>query len=489
MKHIRNGLLAHGGVRKNFDAATGSPRRSICEFRYETIICAGMLFLGLGCRTSVDAPPVKKDEPQTVAVTTIKPERRTLSRVIEQPAHIEAFEEAVLLPRISGYVHKVNADIGDRVTGPRHDAKGKLTQAGQVLAEIFVPEMEEELKQKRALVVQAQAEVEQATAALEAAEANVTTAKAGIREVEAARIRARANCERWESQHKRMTGLVTQRIVDQQNLEETLNQYKSAEAACLEVEAKIQSAQATAKESEAKRKKVKADQSAARAKVHVAEAEAGRLAAMLDYSKIRAPFDGVVARRNVHTGHFLQPGSGSGATPLFVVARMDVVRVLVDVPEADAAFVSDGVPVRIRCQMANGHEIDTKVTRSSWSLDPKSRTLRAEIDLPNRAGKLRPGMYAYAIFRAELPNRLSLPVSAITGDKDQPGCYIVENGKAVRTPLQLGMRDGSRVEVLKKLVRAGGVETWRELNGHEAVIRENVAGLSDGQAVQSSAAP
>lgn len=458
------------------------------EFRYDAFIWVGMLFWSVGCRTSVDTPS-KKGEPEIVTVTTVKPERRTLVRVIEQPAHIEAFEEAVLLPRISGYVHKVNADIGDRVKGPRYDAKGKTTQPGQVLAEISVPEMEEELKQKRALVVQAQAEVEQANAALEAAEANVTTAKAGIREVEAARIRAKANCERWESQHKRMAGLVTQRIVDQQNLEETLNQYKSAEAACQEVEAKIHSAQATAKESEAKRNKVKADVSAAKARVQVAEAEAGRLAALLDYSKVRAPFDGVVARRNIHTGHYLQPGSGSGATPLFVVARMDVVRILVNVPEADAGHVSDGTPVRVRCQMAQGHETDAKVTRSSWSLDPKSRTLRAEIDLPNRDGKLRPGMYAYATFRAESSKRLTLPASAITTQGDRPACFIVENGKAVRTPVQLGMRDGSNVEVLKKLVRADGAEGWRDFSGDEAVVRDNAAGLSDGQAVRIAADP
>lgn len=459
------------------------------EALHQTLICAGMLFLGIGCRTSVDSPAARKDEPEIVTVTTVKPERRTLVRIIEQPAHIEAFEEAVLLPRIPGYVHKVNADIGDRVKGPRYDAKGQLTQPGQVLAEISVPEMDEELKQKRALVLQTQAEVEQANATLEAAEANVTTAKAGIREVEAARIRAKANCERWEAQHKRMAGLVTQRVVDQQNLEETLNQYKSADAACKEVEAKIQCAQATAKESEAKRNKVKADQSAARAKVQVAEAEAGRLAALVGYSKVRAPFDGVVARRNVHTGHFLQPGSGNGATPLFVVSRMDVVRVLVDVPEADAAFINDGMPVRVRCQMASGHEVDAKVTRSSWSLDPKSRTLRAEIDLPNRDGKFRPGMYAYATFRAEFPGRLTLPASAISTQGDRPACFIVENGKAVRTPVQLGMRNGAIVEVLKKLVRTDGAEGWRDFSSDEAVARDNVSGLNDGQSVQMSGVP
>lgn len=363
----------------------------------------GLVTMSAGCdkpTTATPSPQAAKDE-RVVPVTTVQPEKKTLRRVMDQPGAIEAFEETPLFARIPGYVQKVYVDIGDRVQGPRVDAKGKQLQPGQVLAELSVPEMEEELRQKQALVVQAEAEVEQTQGTLEAAEANVDTAKAMIREAEAARARAQATYDRWESEYKRMEGLFERKVIDAQTLDEARHQFKSSDAARKEVEAKVHSAQATARESEAKRNKARADIKAARARVGVAQAEAARLDALLQYGKIRAPFDGIVTRRNIHTGHFLQPASGSNAQPLFVVAQTDLVRVFVDVPESDALMVTIGMPARIRVQTIKDQDFKGKVTRTAWSLEPRSRTLRTEIDLPNPEGKLRPGMYAYVTLTVE----------------------------------------------------------------------------------------
>jgi RND family efflux transporter MFP subunit len=442
------------------------------------LFLTGSLAFALGCGRPHAATPAAGTGTaaalaQDASVTTVLPERKSLPRVIEQPGHIEAFEETPLFARIAGYVQKVHVDIGDRV------------RVGDVLAEVSVPEMEEELKQKEALVAQAQAEVAQAQGALRAAGANVETANALVRQAEANRARAGAEFQRWESEYKRVQALVVRRVLDEQTRDETHNQFQAAAAAREEVEAKVKSAEAARDESAAHRDKAKADVSAAAAKLQVRKADQRRLEALLGYARVKAPFEGIVNERNIHTGHLLHPGSASGE-PLFVVVRIDPVRVFVDVPEADAVLIQPGAAARVRVQVLRGREFAGKVTRSAWALNAKTRTLRTEIDLPNPDGLLRPGMYAYASITSERPAVWTLPAAAVVLQGDQAFCFRVENGKAVRTPVRVGARDGAAIEVLGKQTgsaKAGAVRTWEDFNGDEVVISLNPAGLTDGQAV------
>jgi HlyD family secretion protein len=456
---------------------------------FARLACLGLataLVWVAGCNKTAGAKIESETTPaQAPTVKTVKPEHKSVLRVIEQPAFIEAYEETPMFAQIMGRVQTVPVDMGDRIKGPRVDKAGKQTEPGQVLAELWVPELEADVRQKKALVAQAAAEVDQASAAVDAAEANIQTAKALMREAEAGRTRAQALYESWQTQYKQQEKLVQSGSLDAQTLEVTGNQFKAADAARQEVEAKVGSAQATARESEAKRNKAKADHAAAKAKVQVAQAEEGRAAALLEYSKIRAPYDGVVTSRNVHTGYYL---TGTGVKPLFVVARMDIVRVMVDVPEADAAFISDGVPARIRCQMIKDQDFQGKVTRSSWSLDAKARTLRAEIDLPNPQGKLRPGMYAYVTFKAESPIGFALPAAAVLTQGDQIYCFRVEKDKAIRTPLKIGARNAEEVQVFRKQTKmpskAGESGVWEDFTGQEEIVASNAASLTDGQTIQ-----
>jgi HlyD family secretion protein len=450
----------------------------------------GLLVMFGGCANREAAKPAGTESAQKlVTVTTVQPERKALQQVIERPAWVEAFEETPLFARIAGYAQKVHVDIGDRVKGPRFDSQGKQTEPGQVLADLWVPEMDEELKQKKALVAQAGAEVDQVVAALAAAQANVASAKALVTEAKAGRERAQANYDRWERQHSYEKGLVKQKLFDQQNFEITENQFKAAEAARKEVEAKVGSMAALVQESEAKRNKAKADIAAAKSRVQVAQAEQGRVAALLEYSKIRAPYDGVITSRDVHTGHYL---TGAAAKPLFVIARMDMVRVIAEVREADAALITDGTPARVRCQVIKDQEFEGKVTRSSWSLDAKARTLRTQIDLPS-GDCLRPGMYTYVTFHIQSPKLFTLPASAILTQGDQASCFRAENGKAVRTPLKIGARNAQFVQVLKKQTKApanaSDTGVWEDFTGQEQIVMSNVAALTDRQAIRVEQTP
>src|SRR5206468_1587182 len=132
------------------------------------------------------------------------------------------------------------------------------------------------------------------------------------------------------------------------------------------------------------------------------------------------PYDGVVTRRHVNTGDFIQPaGAGARGAPLFVVSQTDPVRVFVNVPGADAAWVHDGDPVSLRLLGAGGELFRGQVTPNARSLDPQSRTLRTEIDLPNPRGRLLPGMYVQATITVQHPDVWTLPAGAVVTDGDQ----------------------------------------------------------------------
>ena len=184
----------------------------------------------------------------------------------------------------------------------------------------------------------------------------------------------------------------------------------------------------------------------------------------------------MVTARHLDVGHFLQP-SGT-LSPLFVVTRMDPVRIFVDVPEADAPLIRDKAEAKVRVQALRGGEFTGTVTRTAWALDPKSKTLKTEIDLPNPDGLLRPGMYAYAYITAMLPAAWTLPTTAVVRQGEVTVAFTVRDGKSVRVPVQTGASDGTRVELLK--CQRG--TTWENPTGQETFILM-VAGVSDGQAV------
>jgi multidrug efflux pump subunit AcrA (membrane-fusion protein) len=429
---------------------------------------AALLTTATGCTQSSKASPApaaeSAAEPAAVSVTLVQPQRTTLRRTVRQPGSIQAFERTPLFAKIPGYIEKWNVDIGDHV------------RQGDVLAELYVPEMVAELKQKEELV-------KQAREAHEVARARVASATAFVQEVEAGIQRATANQKRWQLEYNRIAKL-TGSVLDAQTKDETWNQLQAASAALKEAEAKVASAQAALKEAEAVRNKTQVD-------IAVADADRARTAALLGYAKLPAPYAGVVTRRNVNTGDFVQPPSAGKGEPLYVVERRDLMRVLVDVPEADADWVTKGTKARIQIQVLRGPDLSGEVARTSYALDRTARTLTAEIDLPNPQDRLRPGMYVSASLIAEQPNVLTLPASAIVTQGDvlqgyQSFCFLVVDGKAWRTPIQMGARGGDRVEVLKKQSRPakpGEEARWEDFTGQEQMVANNPASLTDGQAV------
>lgn len=442
----------------HFSSSSVSPslRGALC------ILSLALAVLGCTQAPSVENAAAQEASAQALPrVATITPLKKTLQRRSDQPGQIEAFEQTPLYGKVAGYVRQVNVDIGDTV------------KQGDLLAVIASPELEAELEQKKAVIGQAEAGVAQARAGIVVAQAAITTAQAQVSEAEAAVARTQADYERWESEFKRMQDLAASSAVTNKLVDETRNQFQSADAARKETAAKITSAQANFGAAQAGLQQAHANHAAAEARLRVAQAEHRQTETMLAYTEIRAPYDGQVTERNIHTGHYVPPGATVGGRPLLVVMHSNVVRVFVDVPEMDAAFTDAGDPATVRVQALADTVFNGRVTRTAVGLDQNSRTLRTEIDLENSSGELRPGLYAYvSLLVEERPDVLALPTVAVLSADGKAFCYAVEGGKVVNKPLRLGLRAGSEVQIVEGL------------SGNEQVIAKNAAAFAAGQSVE-----
>ncbi len=417
-----------------------------------------LLAMAAGCDR---APEDKVGQPalRVTRVEVIHPERHTVRRSVGEPGELQAFETATIHARIPGYVKSWTANIGTHV------------KKGQVIAELSVPELEADVQQKKAAIDQAIARRRLAGAAVKVAEANVEAARANLTEVQAGIKRAEADLVRWQAEFRRVEQLFKDRAQTGSLVDETRNKLHSAEATRDEVTAQVTSAEVAVIQARAALEQAHSDVGASAAAIEVAQAEARHAEALLGFARIEAPFDGIIIQRNVDTGDLTQPGADR--PPLYVIARSDIVTIWVAIPEVFAPAVNPGDRAEVKLQAIPGRIIQGKVTRISWALDPKVRTLRAEIDIPNPDAKLQPGLYANAIIIAEEhPDVMTLPVTSILSEQGKDYCVAVVEGKAVRRPVRIGLSDGTRTEVVSGI------------NEGEAVIRANAASLADGQVVE-----
>jgi HlyD family secretion protein len=432
-----------------------------------------------GCHKSGPSGKLIDVEP---SVHLVKPERRDLRHEVGQPGYVYAYEQTALYPKVTGFIEKWLVDIGDPI------------KKGQLLTQIYVPELHARYREKKAAVELGEVRVRLAEQMAEVAKENRKVAAADVTQARADVGKYQASVERWESEVKRLSRVTE--VVDKQILEESKRRWKSDLAAKAAAEAAVTAAQARELARKADLEKAKVDVEAARAQVKVEKAAEEHLAALVSYTDMHAPYDGVVIVRNANIGDYVEPRYGdesvpSGGyvneakvrgTPIYVVARTDIVRVYVDVPEMEANYVQRGTKARIRVQALDDVEIDSTVTRTSWALNFRSRTLRAEIDLPNKGARLLPGMYAYGLVKIERRNVRALPLEAVVEIGNQNTCYLHEDGKAVRTPVQTGVNDGKYIEVFRKRVK----DKWEPFSGEEKIILGDLAELRDGEKVRVS---
>jgi RND family efflux transporter MFP subunit len=367
------------------------------------VVMIGLTAGGIVAERHLAASPspvnsTKADSPPRVEV--VRPRRVTAARRLQTNATLEAFEEADLFAKISGYLSDVRVDIGDHV------------KAGQALAVIDVPEMEQELAEAKAQLESKQSSLESARRQLDRYKANIMLQEALLRRRE----------ELGAAGH-----FISDRTLD-------------------EVRAAVEIAKADLSVAEANRV-LAANQ------VDVAAATVERIKALLSYRQIVAPFDGVVARRLVNRGDLVQvattatrttPSAGS----LFTVQRIDTIRVFCDVPENDVPHVHIGDPAIVKPSGFDGKAFTGTVTRFSLRLDPETRNMRTEIDLPNPDERLYPGMYAeVSLEMDQRPDALTVPAAAVGSDGDGNFVYTITDNRIARLAIKIGLTDNGRIEV------------------------------------------
>ncbi|HSZ56578.1 MAG TPA: efflux RND transporter periplasmic adaptor subunit [Tepidisphaeraceae bacterium] len=292
-------------------------------------------------------------------------------------ATVDAFWSADQYAKTAGYISEVKHDIGDRV------------KKGDLLAVLYVPELEKNLVQAKATLAARQQMKKAADAAVAQTQQALAVTRSQLEGYQADLYLAQVTLKRQEE-------LSAGKAATAQQLDDARAKGKIAQANVAMGEARVNSAQADIQAAEANR-------DVAAAQVDVADAQVQEVEALLEYTRITAPFDGVVTRRQVNPGDLVQAATANRTIPLFAVQSFDTVRVFCDVPESQAIGVSIGADAEVKLYALAGQVIKGKVTRLANAIDPSSRTMRTEIDLPNPSGVLRPGMYAQVTIKLQQP--------------------------------------------------------------------------------------
>jgi RND family efflux transporter MFP subunit len=360
-----------------------------------TLLLAIAFFAGympLQKRTAVLAGEAKDLEQSLPRAEVIEVTRSSSNSELELPGNIQASTEAPILARADGYIKVRMVDIGDRV------------RVGQPMAEIEAPEVDQQIRQARANLQQAQAALDQALA-------NYAQGKSNL---ELARVTAR----RWNN-------LASRGVVSKQENDQYQAQYEAQTANVDALEKAI---------------------AAQRSNIAASEANLARLDEVQSYRVVKAPFDGVVTLRNVDVGALVN----SGNTLLFRVAQTGTLRTYVNVPETNAASVHPGQIARLRVASLPGRTFTGTVARSTNSLDPASRTLLVEIQVPNPDGSLLPGMYAQVDLSSPRVNApLLIPGDALVARGEGTQVALVKPDHTVHMQkIEVGRDYGDRMEVV-----------------------------------------
>jgi len=380
------------------DTAAGPSGRTLAVVLLLLVaLAAAGYFLGYAPRhrrEGVLAAESRASSQSLLEVNVAEVRRSSAQTSLVLPGSIEAVTEAPVLARASGYIVKRLVDIGDRVG------------AGQVLAEIEAPEIDQQIRQ-------AKAQVDQSAAAIQQAQANLVQGQANLQLAEVTK-------NRWQK-------LFDKGVVSRQENDTYQAQWAAQQA---NVDALTKAV------------------AAARSNLGAAEANLARLNDLQSYQTVRAPFAGVITLRNVDVGALVTDGN----TLLYRIAQTDRLRTYLNVPQADADSVRPGQTAALVIPDLAGRRFTGIVTRTANALDPSSRTLLVEVQAPS-AGVLLPGMYAQvdlAVPRKEPP--LVIPGDTlVVRDNVTQAAVVAGDGTVHFQRIQLGRDLGDRLEVLSGL--------------------------------------
>jgi RND family efflux transporter MFP subunit len=405
---------------KRFWGEQGGSARRFKSIGAVTII--GAMCLGISSCSGSHSRHVEASTTPDVTVGTTKIIRRSLSRKLTLSSELVPFQEIDVYAKEAGYVKKLYVDYGTRV------------KAGQVMATLEIPELEAQLQED-------QAEIKNASDVV---------------------VRAQHELKRYQAQYKvlhleytRINGVFESQpgIVAQQEVDDAQGKDLAAASQVDAGEAALEAAQSSLN---AVKAKLLHDQT------------------LYDYSKITAPFSGVVTERYANLGTLVQAGTSSStqALPIVKLSEDDLFRLVIPVPESYVRYIRIGQPVDVHVPSLN-RTFPGKIARFSVDVKESTRTMHTEVDIPNPKHLLVPGIYAEADLVLEQKNNVrAVPLQAVNHEGDKTTVFVVDSfGKIEDRPVVLGLETADNAEVLSGLSQG------------DQVIVSDRSGLKPGQTV------
>ena len=394
-------------------------------------------------------------------VNVVQVREAPASSDLQLPGDVEAIQVATIAAQTTGYLRKFHADIGDRVA------------AGQLLAEIDTPEVDQQLQQARANVAQAVASLGQAQANLNQATTNM----------EYARVT-----------YERNQYLAQQHVVAEQTRDQMKAAFDVAKATVDAMQANINAAKAT---------------------IASNEANVRSLQALQGFQRVYSPFAGVITARNIEVGSLISPSSssvssstgttsssstipGGGTTPsgtnapansggLFQIARIDTLRIFISVPQTFASNIKAGQTANISVRELPAKTFTGRVVRTTSALDPGSRTLLTEVQTSNPDYQLLPGMYAtvnFGVQSADPPVRI--PATALIIRADGPQVAVVTGEQKLHyQKVVIGRDYGNQLDIISGL-EPGATVIVNVADGLQEGAQVNTQGAQSGSQANHS---
>jgi RND family efflux transporter MFP subunit len=372
-------------------------------------LLAGVMLVWVLWRSKTEAEVGTDAVSSEPVAAVVKVERRTLSAPLTLAGAFKPFQDVDVHAKVAGYIKAIYVDVGSHV------------KQGQTIAVLEVPELQAELAGADAAVRRAQEEIKREQSDLSRAKSTHAS--------------VHAMYERLKQASQEKQGLVAQQEVD------------DAQAKDLGSEAQVSSAEAAL--------------DAAQQALEVAQANQRQYAALSDYTRITAPYDGVVTTRFADTGALIASGTSESkqAEPVVRLAQISVLRLVLPIPESIAGTIRLGDPVKVHVDALNKDYVG-KVTRFADSLDPETRTMHTEIDFQNADGKLMPGMYVVAtIAQINKQNVLTVPLEAVDIKGNDQGSVLLVDPQNVleERKVRLGLQASNHVEIVSGLAEGDRV--------------------------------
>lgn len=348
-----------------------------------------------------------------VQISPVKHQNLTYSFVAN--GDIAPLMQVDLYPKVSGYLEKISVQIGDSV------------RQGQVVAQIDRAEFVQKVREIEAKVAQAKAAADEIEAGTRSEE---------IRQAEEAVKQAQSRYDNAKTQRERMEALYEKKIISKKD-------FDNAATECTVYEAQLSSSQEQLKQlKEGARREVR---EGSRAKLKEMEALLAQEQIRLQNTQIVAPFSGEIVRRNVDNGALVSP-----STPLVTLVHVDTLKVLANVLEKDISLIKVGMKAKVLTEAYPDKPFEGTIVRINEALDLATRTLQAEINVPNPGRLLKPGMFArIEVVLKEKPDALAVPREAVLEEEGKRFVFLVEGNQAIRKPVVTGIEQDRLIEIVE----------------------------------------